>query len=87
MTYVLSPERKARYRRILSLGLPIVGGMVSQNVINLVDTAMVGSLGDIALAAVGTGNLHTLCPRKGFQNAHLPTARLPASRAQKLPKT
>ncbi len=56
MTYVLSPERKARYRRILSLGLPIVGGMVSQNVINLVDTAMVGSLGDIALAAVGTGS-------------------------------
>ena len=56
MTYFLAPDRKARYKRILSLGLPIVGGMVSQNVINLVDTAMVGSLGDIALAAVGTGS-------------------------------
>ncbi len=56
MTYFLAPERKARYKRILSLGLPIVGGMVSQNVINLVDTAMVGSLGDVALAAVGTGS-------------------------------
>ena len=56
MTYSLAPERKARYKRILSLGLPIVGGMVSQNVINLVDTAMVGSLGDLALAAVGTGS-------------------------------
>ena len=27
--------------------------MVSQNVLNLVDTAMVGTLGDVALAAVG----------------------------------
>ena len=30
-----------------------MGGMVSQNIMNLVDTAMVGSLGDGALAAVG----------------------------------
>jgi putative MATE family efflux protein len=30
-----------------------MGGMVSQNVMNLVDTAMVGTLGDAALAAVG----------------------------------
>jgi multidrug resistance protein, MATE family len=44
-----------RDRRILTLALPIIGGMVSQNVLNLVDTAMVGSLGDAALAAVGTG--------------------------------
>jgi MATE family multidrug resistance protein len=44
-----------RLRRILTLGLPIIGGMVSQNILNLVDTAMVGSLGDAALAAVGLG--------------------------------
>jgi MATE family multidrug resistance protein len=44
-----------RDRRILTLALPIIGGMVSQNVLNLVDTAMVGSLGDAAIAAVGTG--------------------------------
>lgn len=44
-----------RLRRILVLALPIIGGMVSQNVLNLVDTAMVGSLGDAALAAVGLG--------------------------------
>jgi MATE family multidrug resistance protein len=37
------------------MALPIIGGMVSQNVLNLVDTAMVGSLGDEALAAVGLG--------------------------------
>ena len=42
-----------RTRRILVLSLPIVGGMTSQNLLNLVDTAMVGALGPAALAAVG----------------------------------
>ncbi|MEM6960297.1 MAG: MATE family efflux transporter [Myxococcota bacterium] len=42
-----------RSRKVLHLALPIIGGMVSQNVLNLVDTAMVGQLGDDALAAVG----------------------------------
>ncbi|MBW1762218.1 MAG: MATE family efflux transporter, partial [Deltaproteobacteria bacterium] len=46
------PERR---RRILGLALPIIGGMLSQNVLNLVDTAMVGTLGDAALAGVGLG--------------------------------
>lgn len=47
---------------ILRLGLPIIAGMISQNVLNLVDTAMVGTLGDAALAAVGTGAfLNFLC--------------------------
>ena len=44
-----------RTRRILSLALPIIGGMTSQNLLNLVDTAMVGRLGNAALAAVGLG--------------------------------
>lgn len=44
-----------RRARILTLALPIIGGMVSQNILNLVDTAMVGHLGDAALAAVGMG--------------------------------
>jgi putative MATE family efflux protein len=47
---VLNADRR---RRILSLALPIIGGMISQNVLNLVDTAMVGMLGAAALAAVG----------------------------------
>jgi len=47
---MLTPERR---QRILGLALPIIGGMVSQNVLNLVDTAMVGVLGVAALAAVG----------------------------------
>ncbi len=45
----------ARLNRILALSLPIIGGMVSQNLLNLVDTAMVGFLGNSALAAVGLG--------------------------------
>ncbi len=44
---------RARFNTIWALALPIIGGMVSQNVMNLVDTAMVGQLGDAALAAVG----------------------------------
>ena len=47
----------ARRRRIFRLALPIIGGMISQNVLNLVDTGMVGSLGvDAALAGVGLGS-------------------------------
>jgi putative MATE family efflux protein len=42
-----------RRRRIVTLALPIIGGMASQNVLNLVDTAMVGVLGAASLAAVG----------------------------------
>ena len=50
-----SHDRTERRRRILALALPIIGGMVSQNLLNLVDTAMVGALGDSALAATGIG--------------------------------
>ena len=46
---------RSRLNRILLLALPIIGGMLSQNLLNMVDTAMVGFLGDPALAAVGLG--------------------------------
>ena len=42
-----------RRRAILALALPTIGGMMSQNVSNLIDTAMVGALGAPALAGVG----------------------------------
>ena len=45
----------ARRSRIFVLAMPIIGGMLSQNLLNIVDTAMVGFLGDAALAAVGLG--------------------------------
>ncbi|NIV76137.1 MAG: MATE family efflux transporter, partial [Gammaproteobacteria bacterium] len=44
---------RARRRRILRLAVPVMGGMVSQTVLNLVDTAMVGRLGTTPLAATG----------------------------------
>jgi len=52
---VRSDPGRGRTRRIVWLALPIIGGMMSQNIMNLVDTAMVGTLGDAALAAVGLG--------------------------------
>lgn len=44
---------RARTRDVITLAMPIIGGMLSQNVLNLVDTAMVGRLGAAALAGVG----------------------------------
>lgn len=41
---------------IWSIAVPIMGGMMSQNILNLVDIAMVGHLGDAALAATGIGS-------------------------------
>lgn len=46
-------ERRLRRGEVWALALPIIGGMTSQNVLNLVDTAMVGQLGSAALAGVG----------------------------------
>jgi MATE family multidrug resistance protein len=47
----------ARLRRIVGLAAPIVGAMTSQNVLNLVDIAIVGSLGTAALAGVGVASI------------------------------
>lgn len=44
-----------RRQQILTLALPIIAGMVSQSLLNLVDAWMVGQLGSHALAAVGMG--------------------------------
>jgi putative MATE family efflux protein len=52
-TSFVDPERR---RRILALALPIIAAMTSQALLNVVDTAMVGHLGDAALAAVGLGS-------------------------------
>lgn len=47
---------RQRLQQILLLGLPIIGGMLSQSLLNLVDAAMVGELGATALAGVGVGS-------------------------------
>lgn len=48
----LDPRRR---KRVFSLALPIILGMVSQTILNLVDTLMVSKLGAEAIAAVGFG--------------------------------
>ncbi len=48
--------KRDRLATISALSLPIIGGMVSQNVLNLVDTWMVSELGKESLAAVGQGS-------------------------------
>lgn len=46
----------ARLSRILSISIPIILGMLSQSLLNLVDAAMVGNLGSKSLAGVGIGS-------------------------------
>ena len=46
---------KQRTQRILAISLPIMGGMVSQSILNIVDAFFVGKLGSVALASVGLG--------------------------------
>ena len=48
--------RRERDREVWLLALPILGGMASQNLLNLVDAWMVGGLGPAALAATGLAN-------------------------------
>ena len=45
-----------RVTMVLSNALPVMGGMVSQNVLNVVDAAMIARLGTVAVAAVGLGS-------------------------------
>lgn len=45
---------RSRLTRIAGIAVPIVGGMLSQTILNLVDMAMVGTLGRDALAGIGT---------------------------------
>lgn len=46
----------ARQKSILGLGIPIIAGMLSQSVLNLIDAALVGQLGEASLAGVGIGS-------------------------------
>jgi multidrug resistance protein, MATE family len=53
----LEPPREQRTREIWALALPIIGAMASQNVLNLIDAAMVSHLGAADSAAVGLGSM------------------------------
>ncbi|MCO4769929.1 MAG: MATE family efflux transporter [Deltaproteobacteria bacterium] len=65
---------RARTRTILVLAGPIIGGMGSQMILNVVDAAMVGRLGPAAQGAVGLGSITffvlanlTICLGTGVQ--------------------
>lgn len=47
---------RERAREVWRLALPIIGGMTSQNLLNLADAWMVGGLGPAALAGTGLAN-------------------------------
>ena len=44
-------------KAIYNLALPIIGAMISQNIVNMIDTAMVGTIGPVALASVGIASI------------------------------
>ena len=46
---------KPRLLQISNLALPIIAGAIATNLMTIIDTAMVGQLGDAALAGVGIG--------------------------------
>ncbi|WP_280545843.1 MULTISPECIES: MATE family efflux transporter [unclassified Halomonas] len=48
------PE-STRRQTIQRLALPIIAGMLTQSLLNLIDAALVGSLGEVPLAGVGIG--------------------------------
>jgi len=49
------PSSRRSLKQVIWLALPIMAGMASQSLINLVDAIFVGQLGEIPLAAVGVG--------------------------------
>ena len=44
-----------RHGKVMRLALPIMLGMLSQSMLNIIDAALVGHLGQVALAGVGVG--------------------------------
>jgi MATE family multidrug resistance protein len=63
-------ERKM-IREIVTLAYPVIIGMISHTVLNLVDTAMVGRLGDVALGSVGIGSFFVLVTVLIFGSFHI----------------
>ena len=56
MNTILPAVSGQRYSALALLAWPIVLGLLSQNIFNIVDMMMVGRLGETALGAVGLAN-------------------------------
>jgi len=65
---------------IIKLSLPVIVGMISHTLLNIVDTAMVGRLGDIALAAVGLTSYVILVSILIFGSIHIGTQAITSRR-------
>ncbi len=65
---------------ILGMSVPVMIGMVSNTVLNLVDTAMVGRLGIVPLAAVGLASFFTLIMVLIFGSLNIGTQAITARR-------
>ena len=57
----------------MRLAFPIMLGMLSQSVLNLIDAALVGHLGQEALAGVGIGGYAMAIPGVGQDLTHAVT--------------
>ena len=51
-----SSEVFARYRRVLTTAFPLAVALISQNLLTLVDLAMVARIGASSVAAIGLAN-------------------------------
>ncbi|MBN2069882.1 MAG: MATE family efflux transporter [Candidatus Krumholzibacteriota bacterium] len=67
-------------REIISMSIPVMIGMVSHTVLNMVDTAMVGRLGVVQLAAVGLASFFTLVMVLIFGSLNIGTQAITARR-------
>ena len=52
----MNEENKNFYKVLISLCIPIIIQNLLSSLINMVDTMMVGGLGEISVAAIGIGN-------------------------------
>ena len=74
------PEKHGINAEIVRLSLPVAVGMISQTVLNIVDTAMVGRLGDTALGSVGLASFFILVTVMIFGSMSIGTQAITARR-------
>ncbi len=73
-------EESRMSREIIRLASPIIVGMISHTVLNLVDTLMVSRLGETALASVGLGSMVILVSVLVFGSLNIGTQAITSRR-------
>ena len=54
--FTLSDNNKKFYKLLISLCIPIIIQNLLSNLINMIDTVMVGGLGEVSVASIGIAN-------------------------------